>query len=390
MLVAAGAWTRRLGHALGVDVAIRPVRGWLALLAPGPPVLRHAIHEAEYEPTPDPAPSFPVSLGRLARARSRATARTRPRARHPPERRRHGARGRVALGRPARGSRRAPTRLRGNALRACDLVPASAGREVAADVDGPAALLRRRPSLHRPARRAATSSAPGTAARASSPAAGRPGSQPSSCLGGRRSPIRRRSTPCGGAHSLDRGRDAREELERARSPGRRGRRARRRPGAAGSRRLHERRRRPVAAIGEIADDRLAACMSSVPEHRRPGCQAPGREGWRSRSGGRPSRRPGHHLGSELGGGLAPAGADRDAPAGVRERGTAARAAPPAPSTSASAGAMSPERPQQTGAVGAVAVEAPSRTRSVFTDPARAGLAEELVAERRSRPACGGS
>ena len=66
VLIAAGAWTRRLAHVVGVDVPIRPVRGWLALLAPGPPILRHAIHEAAYEPTPDPAPAFPVSLGRLA------------------------------------------------------------------------------------------------------------------------------------------------------------------------------------------------------------------------------------------------------------------------------------------------------------------------------------
>jgi len=66
VLVAAGAWTRRLVHALGTDIPIRPVRGWLALLAPGPPILRHAIHEAAYEPTPDPAPAYPVSLGRLS------------------------------------------------------------------------------------------------------------------------------------------------------------------------------------------------------------------------------------------------------------------------------------------------------------------------------------
>ncbi len=132
VLVAAGAWTRRLGHALGVDVAIRPVRGWLALLAPGPPVLRHAIHEAAYEPTPDPAPSFPVSLGRLAQG---SLARDGADVAHALGIHQN-ADGSVLVG----ASRSAalhegpesPDALRENALHACDLIPDLAGREVTA------------------------------------------------------------------------------------------------------------------------------------------------------------------------------------------------------------------------------------------------------------------
>jgi sarcosine oxidase subunit beta len=66
VVLAAGAWSRRFAYALGADVPVRPVRGWLALLEPGPPLLRHAVHEAAYEPVPDPPPAQPVSLGRLA------------------------------------------------------------------------------------------------------------------------------------------------------------------------------------------------------------------------------------------------------------------------------------------------------------------------------------
>jgi glycine/D-amino acid oxidase-like deaminating enzyme len=132
VLVAAGAWTRRLGHALGADIPIRPVRGWLALLAPGPPILRHAIHEAAYEPTPDPAPAWPVSLERLALSTLA----------------RHGADAAHALGihQNADGtvlvgeSRSAALHegpesadaLRANAAHACELIPGLAGREVTA------------------------------------------------------------------------------------------------------------------------------------------------------------------------------------------------------------------------------------------------------------------
>ena len=132
VLVAAGAWTRRLVHALGVDVPIRPVRGWLALLEPGPPILRHAIHEAAYEPTPDPTPARPVSLERLALgtlARSGADA-AHALGVH------QNADGTVLVG----ASRSAALHegpesadaLRANAAHACELIPGIAGREVTA------------------------------------------------------------------------------------------------------------------------------------------------------------------------------------------------------------------------------------------------------------------
>ena len=136
VLVAAGAWTRRLGHTLGTDIPIRPVRGWLALLAPGPPILRHAIHEAAYEPTPDPAPAYPVSLGRLSQGPLSE----------------HGAEATHALGihQNADGSvlvgasRSAALHegpeslaaLRQNARHACALIPELAGREVTATWTG--------------------------------------------------------------------------------------------------------------------------------------------------------------------------------------------------------------------------------------------------------------
>jgi D-hydroxyproline dehydrogenase subunit beta len=132
VLVAAGAWTRRLVHALGVDIPIRPVRGWLALLEPGPPILRHAIHEAAYEPTPDPTPARPVSLERLALgtlARSGADA-AHALGVH------QNADGTVLVG----ASRSAALHegpesadaLRANAAHACELIPGLAGREVTA------------------------------------------------------------------------------------------------------------------------------------------------------------------------------------------------------------------------------------------------------------------
>ena len=136
VLLAAGAWTRRLGHALGADIPIRPVRGWLALLAPGPPILRHAIHEAAYEPTPDPAPAWPVSLERLALgtlARSGADA-AHALGIH------QNADGTVLVG----ASRSAALHegpesadaLRANAAHACELIPGLAGREVTATWTG--------------------------------------------------------------------------------------------------------------------------------------------------------------------------------------------------------------------------------------------------------------
>ena len=136
VLLAAGAWTRRLGHALGADIPIRPVRGWLALLAPGPPMLRHAIHEAAYEPTPDPRPAYPVSLERLALG---TLARDGADAAHALGIHQN-ADGSVLVG----ASRSAALHegpettdaLRENALHACELIPGLAGREVTATWTG--------------------------------------------------------------------------------------------------------------------------------------------------------------------------------------------------------------------------------------------------------------
>ena len=136
VLVAAGAWTRRLGHALGADIPIRPVRGWLALLAPGPPILRHAIHEVAYEPTPDPRPAYPVTLERLALG---TLARDGADAAHALGIHQN-ADGSVLIG----ASRSAALHegpestdaLRQNALHACDLIPGLAGREVTATWTG--------------------------------------------------------------------------------------------------------------------------------------------------------------------------------------------------------------------------------------------------------------
>jgi D-hydroxyproline dehydrogenase subunit beta len=136
ILVAAGAWTRRLVHALGIDVPVRTVRGWLALLAPGEAILRHAIHEAAYEPTPDPAPATPIPLVRLA----------------VDDFARHGASAAHALGihQNADGSvlvgasrsaalhegPEGASALRRNAAHACELIPGLAGREVTATWTG--------------------------------------------------------------------------------------------------------------------------------------------------------------------------------------------------------------------------------------------------------------
>lgn len=136
ILVAAGAWSRRLVHALGIDVPVRPVRGWLALLAPGPPILRHAIHEAGYEPVPDPAPGRAVMLERLS---SGALAIRGADAAHALGIHQNSD-GSVLVG----ASRSAALHegpesteaLRENARRACRLIPGLRGREVTATWTG--------------------------------------------------------------------------------------------------------------------------------------------------------------------------------------------------------------------------------------------------------------
>jgi glycine/D-amino acid oxidase-like deaminating enzyme len=66
IVLAAGAWSRPLARAAGHDLAIRPVRGWLAVTAPVPPLLRHVIYEAEYTTPAGIQPGEAVSVGDLA------------------------------------------------------------------------------------------------------------------------------------------------------------------------------------------------------------------------------------------------------------------------------------------------------------------------------------
>jgi sarcosine oxidase subunit beta len=66
ILLCAGAWTRALARALGHDVQVRPVRGWLAVTAPSSPLLRHVIYEAGYAAPAGPQPGTAVSVADLA------------------------------------------------------------------------------------------------------------------------------------------------------------------------------------------------------------------------------------------------------------------------------------------------------------------------------------
>ena len=105
--------------------------------APGPEMLRHAVYEAEYTAPEPPVAGGPVTLAGLGERRAcRARRAGRPRPRHPPERRRHGARRGVAVGRAARGGGE-PRALRGNAAPGLHAwCPGIAGREVAATWTG--------------------------------------------------------------------------------------------------------------------------------------------------------------------------------------------------------------------------------------------------------------
>ena len=65
VVLAAGAWSRPLARMLGHELEVRPVRGWIALVAPGPEVLRHAVYEAEYTAPERPVAGGPVTLADL-------------------------------------------------------------------------------------------------------------------------------------------------------------------------------------------------------------------------------------------------------------------------------------------------------------------------------------
>ena len=66
VVLAAGGWSRPLARTAGVDLPVRPVRGWLAVTAPAPPLLRHVVYEAVYASVRGPQPGEPVMMSDLA------------------------------------------------------------------------------------------------------------------------------------------------------------------------------------------------------------------------------------------------------------------------------------------------------------------------------------
>ena len=136
VVLAAGAWSRPLARMLGHELEVRPVRGWIALVAPGPQVLRHAVYEAEYTTAEPPVPGGPVTLAELGAGdlAERGAPPVHALGIH------QNADGTVVVG----ASRSAALHdgaeslagLQGNARRACAMVPGIARREVAATWTG--------------------------------------------------------------------------------------------------------------------------------------------------------------------------------------------------------------------------------------------------------------
>jgi glycine/D-amino acid oxidase-like deaminating enzyme len=136
VVLAAGAWSRPLARMLGHELEVRPVRGWIALVAPGPEVLRHAVYEAEYTAPEPPVPGGPVTLAELGAGElaERGAPPVHALGIH------QNADGTVVVG----ASRSAALHegaeslagLHGNARRACAMVPGIAGREVVATWTG--------------------------------------------------------------------------------------------------------------------------------------------------------------------------------------------------------------------------------------------------------------
>ncbi len=131
VLLCAGAWSRTLARTAGHDLEVRPVRGWLAITAPGPPLLRHVVYEAEYEAPDGPQPALPVTVADLA-AGDLATAGADPAlafAAH------QNADGTIMIGATRSAALRetdeSAAALRVTAERACRLLPDLAAREVA-------------------------------------------------------------------------------------------------------------------------------------------------------------------------------------------------------------------------------------------------------------------
>jgi glycine/D-amino acid oxidase-like deaminating enzyme len=136
VLLAAGAWTRRLAGWLGHDLAVRPVRGWLAVTAPGPPLLRRIVIEADWQLPNGPSPDGGITVEELGSGAIPDTG-ARPAHRLIAH---QAAGGGVLLG----GSQSAglhdgaesASALEQIAARACQLVPAVRTREVMATWSG--------------------------------------------------------------------------------------------------------------------------------------------------------------------------------------------------------------------------------------------------------------
>ena len=152
ILLCAGAWTRTLARALGHDVQIRPVRGWLAVTAPSAPLIRHVIYEAGYAAPRGPQPGSP-GIGRRSGRRRPGDAGAEPShafAAH------QNADGTIMIG----ASRSAALRetdesadaLRLNAAAALEWIPASGDPRGGDHLDRPSPVLPRRPAVHRLAR----------------------------------------------------------------------------------------------------------------------------------------------------------------------------------------------------------------------------------------------
>ena len=136
IVLAAGAWSRSLAAQAGHDLPVRPVRGWLAITAQGPPLLSHVVYEADYSLPPGPQPGGPVTLadlagGALATEGPRAALAMAAHQNHD---------GSIMVGAsrsPAlREGDESARALRDVAARACHMVPALAEREVATTWSG--------------------------------------------------------------------------------------------------------------------------------------------------------------------------------------------------------------------------------------------------------------
>jgi glycine/D-amino acid oxidase-like deaminating enzyme len=136
VILAAGAWSRPLARTVGHDLLVRPVRGWIAQTAPVPPLLRHVVYEVEYTRPAGPHPGGPVTVADLA---ENGLAELGSAAAHAVGLHQNrdgtiviGASRAAALHDGPEGA----AALRENARRACALLPALAGIEVAATWTG--------------------------------------------------------------------------------------------------------------------------------------------------------------------------------------------------------------------------------------------------------------